>query len=76
LNRWLGDNKMETNIIGQIHDSIVLDLVPSEKETILPILRKIMCEDIREDWKWIIVPLDIEIEVSEVDGNWYNLQEV
>lgn len=76
LNRWLKDNKMETNIIGQIHDSIVLDLVPSEKETILPMLRKIMCEDIREDWKWIIVPLDIEIEVSEVDGNWYNLQEV
>ena len=35
-----------------------------------------MTKDIREYWKWIIVPLDIEAEISEVNGNWNEMEGV
>lgn len=68
LNKMLENYK--TNIIGQIHDSIVFDICPNELEELKPIIRKIMCEDIRDYWKWIIVPLNIEAEITEINGNW------
>ena len=32
-------------------------------------------QKIREDWDWIIVPLQIEKSFSEIDGNWANMTE-
>jgi DNA polymerase-1 len=60
-----------TRLIGQIHDDIEIDLHPDEEDRVKPLLRKVMCEDIREHWKWIVVPLDIDAKESAVDGNWY-----
>lgn len=72
INRLIRKEKAQTRIVGQIHDSIIFDAVPGELHTgLLPIINRIMCEDIREQWPWIIVPLDIEVEMSEVNGNWY-----
>ena len=59
-----------SRMIGQIHDDIVWDLEPSELKHLWPVLQQVMCRDIREHWPWIIVPLEIEGEVTEVDGNW------
>jgi uracil-DNA glycosylase family 4 len=70
INKFLRENNFQTCIVGQIHDSIVFDLVPEEKEELKTVIRKIMTEDIREHWPWIIVPLDIDAEISEIDGNW------
>lgn len=67
---YLKKNEYKTKIIGQIHDSILFDIVPSEKEKLKPVIRKIMTEDIRKKFKWIVVPLDIDAEISEVNGNW------
>lgn len=68
--------KWNSKIIGQIHDQLVIDTDPNEIEYIVPIIKKIMCEDIVKHWPWIIVPLEVEIEVSEVDGNWYDKKEL
>lgn len=77
INRRLRKEKAGTRIVGQIHDSIIFDAVPGELEAgLLPVVKRIMCEDIREHWDWIIVPLDVEAEVSEVDGNWYQKRKV
>ena len=35
-----------------------------------------MTQKIRENWKWIIVPLGIEKSISEVDGNWSEMKEI
>jgi DNA polymerase I-like protein with 3'-5' exonuclease and polymerase domains len=51
-----------------------LDVVPSELDVVKKQLRKIMCEDLREHWQWITVPLDIDAEISAVDGNWYEMK--
>jgi DNA polymerase I-like protein with 3'-5' exonuclease and polymerase domains len=63
-------------IVGQIHDSMVWDAVPDELAEIKPYIRRVMCEDLREEWPWIIVPLNIEATTSEIDGNWYDVHGV
>lgn len=69
LHKWLQKNKMETVIIGQIHDSMLLDVVPSELEDVVAKAKQITTVDIRKHWRWIITPLDVEVEAS--DTNWY-----
>ena len=75
LNRWLRKNKMRSKIVGQIHDSIVADVHEDELEDYLAQAKQIMTQDLLKKWKWIIVPLDVEAEVTPVDGTWYEKKE-
>ena len=61
--------KMLSRVVGQIHDSMLLEVHQSEMADLLPAIRDIMCVAIRKVWPWIIVPLEIEMEASAV--NWY-----
>ena len=74
LNRELKDK--ETKIIGQIHDSIVLDLYPPEEEMVFNLCKGIMTRRIRKVWPWLIVPLEVSFEMTEIDGTWYSKKEV
>ena len=74
--RFLKENGMKTKIIGQIHDSIVLDIYPPEANLVLSTAKRIMTQDIREHWDFINVPLEVEIELTPVDGSWYLKKEV
>lgn len=74
INRYLTRHKMKTKTIGQVHDSIIFDFNPKEKKKLFPIIRKIMCEDIKKEWPWIIVPLNIDADISAVDGNWFEMK--
>ena len=60
---------MRSMIVGQIHDSIVLDVAKEELDDVLQIAQDVMCERLRLAWKWIRTPLEVEAEGSEV--NWY-----
>ena len=74
LNKIIDQFKEEgikSRIIGQIHDELIIDVVPSELENIIKIARQIMCEEIKKYFKWIIVPLTVEMSISEINGNWY-----
>lgn len=62
--------KLESKIIGQIHDSIILDIVPDELNLIMLMLYSIMTIEIRKVWKWIIVPLEIEVEATGINEPW------
>ena len=72
---YLQLKKFDTKMVGQIHDSILFDLVPDELEPVKKIIRKISCEEIREDWDWIIVPLNIDAKISAIDGNWSEMED-
>lgn len=76
LHKWMKREKLESLIIGHIHDSIIDDFVPDELKHILKHARQIMCDDIREHWPWINTPLKIEAEVAPVDESWYRKKEV
>ena len=69
LQQWLRKSKMKTIIVGQIHDSILADVVPWELDDFLAKARDTMTLDLRAAWPWIITPLEIEAEGSDV--NWH-----
>jgi DNA polymerase-1 len=56
-------------IVGQIHDSLLLDVPRHALEDVVALVQDVMCVQVRKHWGWIIVPLDIEVEVGE--KNWY-----
>jgi DNA polymerase-1 len=71
LQKWLDADGMQTLLIGQIHDSVVMDVVPEEMSAVLAKAVELMTVKIREAWPWIIVPLEIEAEAAPVDKSWY-----
>jgi len=66
--------KWQSKIVGQIHDSIVADVHRSELDAYLVLAKRVMTEEVRKHWPWIVTPLDIEAEVAET--NWYEKREV
>lgn len=66
--------KLKSKIVCQIHDSIVLDVVPSEWD----IIRQLYLEaqaSVREVWKWLIYPISADAEVGDVGGSWAKMNE-
>ncbi len=74
LVRKMQKKKMRSMVVGQIFDSIFADVHRDELDDYLAMAKQIMTEDIRREWKWIIVPLSIEAEVAET--NWYEKEAV
>ena len=60
---------MDEEIIGQIHDSLLLDVTKDELGVVLEMLQEVMVDKLREAWDWIITPLEIDVEGSDV--NWH-----
>ena len=76
LNKWLKEKKMQSRIIGQIHDSIIADVHKDELQAYLYMANKIMTRMLPKAWPWIIVPLKIEAGVVPLGGNWLDKKEV
>ncbi len=70
LHRWLKVNEMQSKIIAQIHDSLVLNLHPDEQGAVLKKARQIMCVDVRKHWPWIVTPLQVEAELAPPGKSW------
>lgn len=74
--QWVKEQLRATKIVGQIHDEIVSDAHPEELNKYLIAANKIMCHDIKDAWKWIIVPLKIDAEFAPVDKSWYEVEKI
>lgn len=70
INKWLKENNMKTKVIGEVHDSILLDVNPKEQDEVLKHSKHIMTKMIEKEHDWLIVPLEVEIEMTEIDGCW------
>ena len=75
LQEWLGKLGLKSLIVGQIHDSIVMDVVPEEEAEVKALAKKVMTESIAKEWEWLIVPLEVEFETADVDASWHELKE-
>jgi len=77
---WNGNTiekrSMDSLIIGQIHDSIVGDVPAGEVEEYLHLSNRNMTKRLRKVWPWIITPLEIEAEMTPLDGCWADKKEV
>ncbi len=76
LDKILKQKRYKSRLIGQIHDAIVIDVDPSELNDVCFLLKKTMTIDLPKAWEWIIVPLDIEIDISEVGGSWADMKTI
>lgn len=63
------EKKMDTKIIGSIHDAILADVPTYEESHYLNTVYEAF-QEVRNHWKWLNVPVFIEAEKSAVDGNW------
>jgi len=75
LNNLFRINNMKTKIIGQVHDSILVDMLPSELKEVKKMAAKVMCTDTRKQFKWINIPLKVKMEVSAINGNWFEMKD-
>lgn len=75
VQKWLTRNKMKTKVVGQIHDSILLDIHPKELQDVLHTVKRIMTRDILKYWDWITVPLEVEVDVVVPGQSWADKKE-
>lgn len=61
-----------SRLIGQIHDEIIMDVYPPEAKEVIATLEWVMTKEVPRIFKWINVPLIVEMEMSPVDGSWYD----
>lgn len=60
-------------IVSEIHDCLLIDCPRAEIQDVLNICKRVMTEDVRKHWPWIITPLIVEADVTETrrdGGNW------
>lgn len=67
---------MKTQIVGQIHDSIIADAPEREVDDFLHLARDVMVDNLKSEWGWIIVPLKVDAEVTTIGGSWVDKKKV
>ncbi len=70
LDNYIQRKNLRSKLIGQIHDSILLDADPDELPGIKQRLRTIVTKTLPKRWPWIVVPLEIDVDVYGVDQSW------
>ena len=72
--RKLRTYRFESLVIGQIHDSIIMDIKEDELDQVLELSLGVMCNELREHWPWIITPVSVEVATSRT--NWHEKKEI
>jgi len=68
--------KMDSLIVGQIYDDMITDYEDHELEQMIETIDYYGTQEVRDRHKWIIIPLEIDHEISGIDGNWAEMEEV
>ena len=81
MDRIQQEENWDSRLFGQIHDEMLSDTHPDELEQVAGMIQRVTCVDLPNEWKWIIVPLEVEADLGPVDGSWnmkesYKLPEV
>lgn len=70
LTRIMEREKWDSRLIGQIHDSIVMDINPKELDKIIEVVNDLVAVQLPRAWKWICVPMKMDVEKYEVNKSW------
>jgi len=76
---WMDEDSIKENwdsyICNQIYDDLMMDVHPKEERMIVDRMKLYMTERLPEHFKWINVPMGVEIESTKIDGTWYDKSE-
>lgn len=75
LQNQIDQDGMDSLLTAQIHDSQISDVPDSEIQVFLNTSVDIATKQLLRNWKWIDVPLNVEVEVSDINGNWWDKEE-
>ena len=53
--------------VFQVHDEVTLDVNPEEAVMVEKEMYRLATEELPNQWKWITIPLEVEMEKGEVD---------
>lgn len=67
---------MRSQIIGQVHDSILIDGPPDELPDVFALMKDVIERRLPIHWPWLIVPMDVEVGACEVGGSWHSKKEI
>jgi len=70
MDKYLHDEQMNSRLIGQIHDSMILDADPAEVTKVIARANEIISVELPAAWPWIIVPMEADAEICDVDCSW------
>lgn len=76
VQKVIDENNLKSQLIGQIHDEVILDMDEDERPRLQREIKDIMTNRLREQWKWINVPIDVEIEITPINGSLYEKKEI
>ena len=76
VTREINERGLKSRIIGQIHDSCVVSVEPSEEALIDCLFWYYGTQAIAEHFKWINVPLKFEKAIGEIDASWSTIEEL
>ncbi len=74
VNRTLERKNMQSHIIGEIHDSLVMYIKEDEEERVSFIIWDFITNKLPKLWNWINVPLLMEQESSILGGTWAEME--
>lgn len=78
IERFIKRHKLRTKLIGQIHDSVIADVHKDEVQFYLKGLHDIVV-GLQNKFKWLIVPMEIEADISrlrEDGGNFSDMRKI
>ncbi len=76
IHRYFLGHDLRSKIIGQVHDSIVIDLHPNEEIQVISIINHIGTTVLHDTFDWITVPLELEFDITDVDAPWSTKKEI
>lgn len=76
IQKLLRKYNMKSLIIGQIHDSMLMDIVRRELKNVIEIVKQVTTVDLAKHWRWIIVPMKTEVELAPPGRSWYEKKEI
>jgi len=75
VNRILRKERMESMVVGQIHDSLVGDVKTTELKKYMRIVDHVVTVGLPRHYPFLVVPPQIEYAVAPPGGNWYQKEE-
>jgi DNA polymerase I-like protein with 3'-5' exonuclease and polymerase domains len=75
LDKLFRKEKLRSHLLGQIHDSIIVDVVPSELDYVTKTIHKVATVEMPRHYTWWNVPMELEFEITPISAAWSEKRE-